>query len=163
MEISHEDTWELFLDDFFEVFSTSGLLKRKIFLCGSYISENFAKLKEVKKEINKIEENLAFFELDFSRFHNENLIYKFDLLARITNELLFIIEHDRGGHMIELGIVLAIKEYLQKTKVFVLKDTPITQMLTKGGLLSPFFELNSTLFYFENVKDLKTQIKENYK
>lgn len=162
MEISHDETWESFLDEFFEVFSTSGLLKRKIFICGSYIAENFAKLKRVKKEINKNEEYLAFFELDFNRFHNENLVYKFDLLARIAEEMLFIIEHDRGGHMIELGIDLAVKEYLQKTMVFVLKDAPITQMLTKGGLLSPFFKLDISLFYFEGIIDLKKQIRGNY-
>ncbi len=162
MEISHEDTWESFLDEFFEVFSTSGLLKRKIFICGSYIAENFTKLKRVKKEINGNEDYLAFFELDFSRFHNENLVYKFDLLARIAEEILFIVEHDKGGHMIELGIVLAVKEYLQKTMVFVVKDAPITQMLTKGGLLSPFFKLDISLFYFEGIKGLKKQIRGNY-
>jgi hypothetical protein len=163
MDIIHEDTWELFLDEFFEVFSTSGFFKRKIFICGSYISENFINLQEVRDEINKNKRYLAFFELDFSRFHNENLVYKFDLLARIADELLFVVEHDRGGHMIELGIVLAVTEYLQKTIIFVLENAPITQMLTKGGLLSPFFELNESLIYFKDINDLKKHIGEKYK
>ncbi|TFF97708.1 MAG: hypothetical protein EU541_07835, partial [Promethearchaeota archaeon] len=153
MEISHEDTWDSFLDEFFEIFSPSHLLKKKILILGSYITENFIKLQRVRDEINKDERHLAFFELTFSRFHNQNLVFKFDLLARISDELLFIVEHDKGGHMIELGIVLAVNEYLQKTKMFVLKNAPITQMLTKGSLLTPFFKTKSSLFYFESIDD----------
>ena len=67
-----------------------------------------------------------------------------------------IIEHDKGGHMIEMGIILSFKEYHEKTKVFVLKDVEITEVLKRGGLLTPFFKENVSLFYFDGVEQLKS-------
>ncbi|MBD3197746.1 MAG: hypothetical protein GF317_22025 [Candidatus Lokiarchaeota archaeon] len=163
MDIYHdEDTWETFLDEFYEVFSISDLMKRKIFICGSYLEENFNTLKEIRKEINKSESYLGFFELSFKKTHNENFIFKFDLLARISDEILMIIEHDKGGHMIELGIIISVKDYLEKTMVFVLKNAPMTQMLIRGSLLTPFFMENENLFYFESGTELKTIISMLY-
>ena len=108
------------------------------------------------------ENNLGFFEKEFSRTHLENLILKFDLVAKFSDEIIMIIEHDKGGHMIEMGIILSFKEYYEKTKVFVLKDVEITEVLKKGGLLTPFFKENVNLFYFEDVKQLKIYIDEIY-
>ncbi|MFX1392450.1 MAG: hypothetical protein ACFFAH_02645 [Promethearchaeota archaeon] len=158
MQITHEDTWEQFLDEFFEIFSISGMFKYKILICGSYIEENFAKLKEIRDLINNIENHLGFFEISFKRTHNENLIYKFDLVAKFADEILMIIEHDKGGPMIEMGIIISIEEFLNKTKVFVLENAPITHMLIKGGLLTPFFIKDKNLFYFQDINELKSKI-----
>jgi len=163
MEITHKDTWEQFLDEFFEIFSVSGLFKYKILICGSYIEENFAKLKEIRDLINNIENHLGFFEISFKRTHNENLIYKFDLVAKFADEIFMVIEHDKGGPMIEMGIIISIEEFLNKTKVFVLKNAPITQMLVKGGLLTPFFIKDKNLFYFQNINELKSKLSELFK
>jgi hypothetical protein len=73
-----------------------------------------------------------------------------------------IIEHDMGGHMIEMGIILSFKEHLEKTKVFVLKDVEITEVLKRGGLLTPFFKEGKSLFYFEDFNELKSYLKELY-
>ena len=73
-----------------------------------------------------------------------------------------IIEHDKGGHMIEMGIILSFREYYEKTKVFVLKDIDITEVLKRGGLLTPFFKENVSLFYFEDLEQLKSYIDEIY-
>jgi len=64
--------------------------------------------------------------------------------------------------MIEMGIILSFKEYYEKTKVFVLKDVEITEVLKKGGLLTPFFKENDNLFYFEDVEQLKRYIDDIY-
>jgi hypothetical protein len=69
-----------------------------------------------------------------------------------------VIEHDKGGHMIEMGIILSFREFTEKTKVFVLKDVEITEVLKRGGLLTPFFKEGKSLFYFENIDDLKSYI-----
>lgn len=156
--IRDEDTWENFLEEFIEVFSIFDLMKRKIFICGSYLEENYSNLKEVKKIINSTENLLGFLELNFRKTHDENFIFKFDLLARISDEILLVIEHDRGGHMIELGIIISIKDFLNKTIIFVLKNTPMTLMLTRGCLLSPFFMENKNLFFFETVEDIREVI-----
>jgi len=163
MEISHDDdTWEIFLDEFIEVFSISEIEKHKIFICGSYIEKNLATLKMIRNEINKSEKYLGFFERNFKKTHNENFIFKFDLLARSTDEILMVIEHDRGGHMIELGIILTVKDFLHKTSVAVLKNTPMTLMLSRGCLLRPFFMEDENLFYFENQSDLEEIISNLY-
>lgn len=163
MEIPREDdTWEIFLDEFIEVFSISDIKKHKIFICGSYLEENLKTLKLIRDQINKSEKYLGFFELSFKKTHNENFIFKFDLLARITDEILMVIEHDRGGHMIELGIIIAIKDFLNKTSVAVLKNTPMTLMLSRGSLLTPFFMKDENLFYFESLSDLENLIATLY-
>jgi len=64
--------------------------------------------------------------------------------------------------MIEMGIILSFKEYYEKTKVFVQKDVEITDVLNRGGLLTPFFKEDVTLFYFEDVEQLKRYIDELY-
>ena len=162
MQVSHYSAWDEFLDEFISVFSIFDLLKNKIFICGSYSDGTFANLQEVQKIINSNENNLGFFEKEFRRTHLENLILKFDLIAKFSDEIIMIIEHDKGGHMIEMGIILSFKEYYEKTKVFVLKDIDITEVLKRGGLLTPFFKENESLFYFEDLDTLKMYIDEIY-
>ena len=162
MEISHHSAWEEFLDEFVSVFSVFDLNKNKILICGSYNDDTFANLQEVQKIINANERNLGFFEKEFRRTHLENLILKFDLIAKFSDEIIMIIEHDKGGHMIEMGIILSFKEFNEKTKVFVLKDVEITEVLKRGGLLTPFFKENTNLFYFEDAEQLNRYVDEIY-
>ena len=162
MQVSHRSAWDEFLDEFISIFSIYDLNKNKIFICGSYNKDTFGNLQEVQKIVNAIEVNLGFFEKEFRRTHLENLIYKFDLIAKFSDEILMVIEHDKGGHMIEMGIILSFKEYYEKTKVFVLKNVEITEVLKSGGLLTPFFKENISLFYFKDVEQLKTLINEIY-
>ena len=162
MQISHDSAWDDFLDEFINIFSVYDLQKNKIFICGSYSDDTFITLQEIQKIVNSIENNLGFFEKEFHRTHLENLILKFDLIAKFSNEIIMVIEHDKGGHMIEMGIILSFEEFFNKTKVFVLKDTDITEVLKRGGLLTPFFKEEITLFYFENIETLRSYIKELY-
>jgi len=162
MEITHHSAWDEFLDEFISVFSVFDLLKNKVFICGSYNDDTFANLQIVQRIINANENNLGFIEKEFRRTHLENLILKFDLIAKFSDEIIMIIEHDKGGHMIEMGIILSFKDYYKKTKVFVLKDVEITEVLKKGGLLTPFFKENVNLFYFEDIEQLKRYIDEIY-
>ena len=162
MEVSHHSAWDEFLDEFISVFSVFDLLKRKIFICGSYNDDTFPNLQEVQKIIKENPNNLGFFEKEFRRTHLENLILKFDLIAKFSDEIIMVIEHDKGGHMIEMGIILSFKEYYKKTKVFVLKDIDITEVLNRGGWLTPLFKENTSLFYFEGVEQLKSYIDEIY-
>ncbi len=158
LEVSHNDTWEQFLDEFLDIFSGTGFLKHKIFICGSYIEENYANLKSLRDIINSNEKLLGFFENQFKKTYYENLVYKFDLVAKFSDEIFMVIEHDKGGHMVEMGIIIAIPEFLKKTKVFVLENAPITYMLISGGLLSPFFRKDENLFYFKNNNELKASV-----
>ena len=162
MEISHHSAWDEFLDEFISVFSIFDLLKNRIFICGSYSDDTFANLQEVQNIINENENNLGFFEKKFRRTHLENLILKFDLIAKFSDEIIMIIEHDKGGHMIEMGIILSVYVHNKKAKVFVLKDIDITEVLKRGGLLTPFFKENVSLFYFEDLEQLKRFIDEIY-
>jgi hypothetical protein len=162
MEISHDSAWDEFLDEFINIFSVYDIRKNKIFICGSYSDETFLTLQEVQNVVNNNENNLGFFEKEFRRTHLENLILKFDLIAKFSNEVLMVIEHDKGGHMIEMGIILSFKDFFEKTKVFVLKDAEITEVLKRGGLLTPFFKEGKSLFYFEDVESLKSSIKKLY-
>ena len=162
MQVSHDSEWDDFLDEFTNIFSVYDLRKNKIFICGSYNEEAFTSLQEVQKIVNNIDTNLGFFEKEFRRTHLENLILKFDLIAKFSNEIIMIIEHDKGGHMIEMGIILSFKEFLEKTKVFVLKDAEITEVLKRGGLLTPFFKEEESLFYFENINKLRSYVKKLY-
>jgi hypothetical protein len=162
MQISHDNTWDDFLDEFVSIFSVYDLNKNKIFICGSYSEDTIITLQEVQKIANNVENNLAFFEKEFRRTHLENLILKFDLIAKFSNEIIMIIEHDKGGHMIEMGIILSFKEFYKKAKVFVLKDAEITEVLKRGGLLTPFFQEYKSLFYFEDINTLRLFIKELY-
>lgn len=162
MEVSHHSAWDEFLDEFISVFSVFDLLKNKIFICGSYNEDTFVNLQDVQRIVNENENNLGFFEKEFRRTHLENLILKFDLIAKFSDEIIMVIEHDRGGHMIEMGIILSFREYYKKTKVFVRKDVEITEVLNRGGLLTPFFKEDFSLFYFENTDQLKAQINEIY-
>lgn len=162
MEVSHDSAWDEFLDEFINIFSVYDLIKNKVFICGSYSDETFANLQEVQMIVNNIENNLGFFEKEFRRTHLENLILKFDLIAKFSNEIIMIIEHDKGGHMIEMGIILSFKEFMDKTKVFVLRDIDITEVLKRGGLLTPFFKEGESLFYFDDIDDLKLYVKKLY-
>ncbi|MHA1986332.1 MAG: hypothetical protein ACW98D_06830 [Promethearchaeota archaeon] len=162
MQISHDSAWDEFLDEFISIFSVYDLNKNKIFICGSYSEDTFANLQEVQKIVNKIETNLGFFEKEFRRTHLENLVLKFDLIAKFSDEIIMVIEHDKGGHMIEMGIILSFKEYTDKTKVFVLKDIDLTAVLKRGGLLSPFFVEGKSLFYFEGVDTLRSYVRKLY-
>jgi len=162
MKHSHEETWEEFLDEFIDVFSIYDLLKYKIFICGSYSEANFPSLIRIKDLLNNREKILAFFENQFRRTHNENLILKFDLIAKFSDEIIMVLEHDKGGQMIEMGIIVAFPEFYNKTKVFVLKNVKMTHMLKKGGLLKPFFKLEDDLFYYEDREELQSIIKKIY-
>ena len=162
MQISHKSAWDDFLDEFINIFSVYDLKKNKIFICGSYSEGTFITLQEVQKIVNTIENNLGFFEKEFRRTHLENLILKFDFIAKFSNEIIMVIEHDKGGQMIEMGIILSFEEFLNKTKVFVLKDADITEVLKRGGLLTPFFKEEETLFYFEDIEILRNYIRELY-
>ncbi|MFX1501761.1 MAG: hypothetical protein ACFFDH_12425 [Promethearchaeota archaeon] len=162
MEVSHKKAWDDFLEEFTSIFSVYDLNKNKIFICGSYSDETFPTLQETQKIVNAIENNLGFFEKEFRRTHIQNLILKFDLIAKFSNEIIMVIEHDKGGHMIEMGIILSFKEFFKKTKVFVLKDVEITEVLKRGGLLTPFFNEEESLFYFENIEELKFNLKKLY-
>lgn len=162
MQVIHEHAWEDFLEEFTNIFSVYDLTKNKIFICGSYDEETFATLQEIQKIVNGIENNLGFFEKEFRRTHLENLILKFDLIAKFSNEIIMVIEHDKGGHMIEMGIILSFKEFSEKTKVFVLRDAEITDVLKRGGLLTPFFKEEESLFYFENIEILRSNVKRLY-
>ena len=162
MQVSHDSAWDEFLDEFVNIFSVYDLTKNKIFICGSYDEETFVNLQEVQKIVNRIENNLGFFEKEFRRTHLENLILKFDLIAKFSDEIIMVIEHDKGGHMIEMGIILSFKEFSDKTKVFVLKDVEITAVLKRGGLLTPFFREGKNLFYFDGIDSLKSYVKELY-
>lgn len=162
MEVSHDSKWDEFLDEFINIFSVYDVTKNKIFICGSYNEDTFANLQEVQKIVNRIENNLGFFEKEFRRTHLENLILKFDLIAKFSDEIIMIIEHDKGGHMIEMGIILSFKEFSDKTKVFVLKDVEITEVLKRGGLLTPFFREGESLFYFDGIDTLRSFMRELY-
>ena len=162
MQISHKSAWDEFLDEFINIFSVYDLNKNKIFICGSYSEETFTNLQEVQKIINSIENNIGFFEKEFRRTHLENLILKFDLIAKFSNEIIMVIEHDKGGHMIEMGIIISFREFCDKTRVFVLKNIEITEVLNRGGLLTPFFKEDKNLFYFADIKSLKSYIQRLY-
>ena len=162
MEISHKSAWDEFLDEFISVFSIFDLIRNKVFICGSYNDDTLANLQEVQKIINQNENNMAFLEKEFRRTHLENLILKFDLIAKFSDEIVMIIEHDQGGHMIEMGIILSFREYYKKTKVFVRKGVEITEVLNRGGLLTPFFKEGTSLFYFDDTIQLKKYIDELY-
>ncbi len=162
MDVFHHSAWDEFLDEFISIFSIYDLIKNKVFICGSYSENTFANLQEVQKIINENPNNLGFFEKEFRRTHLENLILKFDLIAKFSDEIIMVIEHDKGGHMIEMGLILAFKEYYKKTKVFVLKNVDITEVLKRGGLLTPFFIEEETLYYFEDLEQLKRYIEEIY-
>ncbi|MHA2051513.1 MAG: hypothetical protein ACW986_18010 [Promethearchaeota archaeon] len=162
MQVSHDSAWDEFLDEFTSIFSVYDLNKNKVFICGSYNEDTFANLREVQKIVNTIENNLGFFENEFRRTHLENLILKFDLIAKFSNEIIMVIEHDKGGHMIEMGIILSFKEFFEKTRVFVKKDVEITEVLKRGGLLTPFFKEGENLFYFEDINALKYYVKKLY-
>ncbi|MHA2399315.1 MAG: hypothetical protein ACXADU_10570 [Promethearchaeota archaeon] len=162
MQVSHDSAWDEFLDEFTNIFSVYDLTKKKVFICGSYNEDTFANLQEVQKIVNTIENNLGFFEKEFRRTHLENLILKFDLIAKFSNEIIMVIEHDKGGHMIEMGIILSFNEFFEKTKVFVLKDVEITEVLKRGGLLTPFFKEGENLFYFEDINALKYYVRRLY-
>ena len=162
MEVSHDSKWDEFLDEFINIFSVYDVTKNKIFICGSYNEDTFANLQEVQKIVNRIKNNLGFFEKEFRRTHLENLILKFDLIAKFSDEIIMVIEHDKGGHMIEMGIILSFKEFFDKTKVFVLKDVEITEVLKRGGLLTPFFREGESLFYFDGIDTLRSFVKELY-
>ncbi len=162
MQFSHDNAWDDFLDEFTNIFSVYDLKKNKIFICGSYNEEAFTTLQEVQKIVNSVKNNLGFFEKEFRRTHLENLIFKFDLIAKFSNEIIMIIEHDKGGHMIEMGIILSFRELSKKTKVFVLRDAEITEVLKRGGLLKPFFKEEESLFYFKNIDTLKSYLRKLY-
>jgi hypothetical protein len=162
MQVSHDNAWDDFLEEFTNIFSVYDLIKNKVFICGSYSEETFPTLQNVQNIVNSIQNNLGFLEKEFRRTHLENLILKFDLIAKFSNEIIMIIEHDKGGHMIEMGIILSFQEYLKKTKVFVLKNAEITEVLKRGGLLTPFFKEEKSLFYFENIEELRSYLKELY-
>jgi len=162
MQVSHDSAWDEFLDEFTSIFSVFDLNKNKIFICGSYDENTYANLQEIQKIINQVETNLGVFEKGFRRIHLENLILKFDLIAKFSDEIIMVIEHDKGGHMIEMGIILSFKEFSEKTKVFVLKDVEITEVLKRGGLLTPFFREGQSLFYFDGIDTLRSYIEEIY-
>jgi hypothetical protein len=162
MEVSHQNAWDQFLDEFTNVFSVYDLNKHKVFICGSYNEKNFLILQKVQDLVSKNPKMLAFFEKEFRRTHVENLVLKFDLIAKFSDEIIVIIEHDKGGHMIEMGIILSYQDFLKKSTVFVLKSADITHVLKKGGLLTPFFEENINLFYFETSEELFNKIKKLY-
>ena len=162
MEHSHRETWEEFLEEFIDVFSIYDLLKYKVFICGSYNKKNFPVLVEIKEILNNRKDTLGFFEKEFRRTHNENLVLKFDLIAKFSDEIIMVLEHDKGGQMIEMGVIISFPEFYNKTRVFVLKDTDMTHMLKKGGLLKPFFVLGEDLYYYNNREELKSLIQTLY-
>lgn len=149
-----KEEWERFIDDFIEKFSSIGAIEYKIFICGSYSEECFTCLKEIKDDIieETFRQHLTFFESDFQNTYSENLILKLDILAAYSDEIIMVIEKDIGKYMIGIGFILAKQEYQNKTSLFILKDSPIIQILT------PFFQENRNLIYFSDINDMITKI-----
>jgi hypothetical protein len=153
--------WNQFLDEFLDAFPLENLLKRRVFICGSYKPEAFQRLQLAKEEINREENYFAFLMADFKRFLDKNYIEKFSFLASFSNTIIMIIEHEEG-FLIEFGIIIANKHFYDKTTIFVLKKAQdrLTPMLTKGGFKPPFYTENKNLFYFNTTSDLLMKIRK---
>lgn len=152
-----EDKWERITDDFYENFRNIGVINYKIFMCGSYGDDYLSILEELKNIIRResFEFHFAFLESDFKETYKDNFILKLDFLADYSNEIFIVIEQNIGEYMMGIGSILANEEYRKKTTIYILKDSPIANLLT------PIFKENDKLFYFNDTADLKSNILEH--
>lgn len=145
--------WREVVSNLKDFFGPSNVEKKKIFILGSYRPECLSRLEKLKIEINKKSEFFAFLMSDVKHFIS-NYIEMFSVLAILSDVIFIVIEHDIGGHMIELGIIISKRGFYDKTYLFVKKGAKVTTMLTEGAFKEPFFIKGKNMFYISSDDEL---------
>ena len=117
--------WRRFLGALTRVLSPEVLAKKRVFILGSYRPDYRERLELIRDCINRMEDWFAFLMSDIKgleKDEEEDLIAKFFFLGRWADVILLVLEHDVGGHVLELGMVSVLGRYREKTYELVRRD-----------------------------------------
>jgi hypothetical protein len=90
--------------------------ERAYFVLGSYGQPEIRRLQLVKDRLNRRSDAYAFLMVDI-RSEWTNTYLKFRLLADYTDFIVGVVEHSRGGFLVEQGYFTALESYFVKTHV----------------------------------------------
>jgi hypothetical protein len=90
--------------------------ERAYFILGSYGRPEIRRLQLVKDRLNRRPDAYAFLMIDV-RSEWTNTYLKFRLLADYTDFIVGVVEHSRGGFLVEQGYFTALESYFTKTRV----------------------------------------------
>lgn len=92
-----------------------GIYDKQVFIIGSYDDDEKARLMGLRHAINTVE------NADYRAFLMEDLpsglhpIVSFQLIADYSDHIVGVCEHDRGGFQLELGVIIALTRYFDRS------------------------------------------------
>lgn len=151
---------------FAEVTGEMPLVNKLTFLLGSYSEEKIDlwnispkdELNALKHSLNNLKGVSCYLLEDFQGFLDKDLINKFYIISKISDIILTVIECNNKvfivgiGHILELGIIVARREFAEKTFILVRHGTKLTSMLSEGVFKTHY--MGRKTFFFKNINEL---------
>lgn len=135
----------------------------QVFILGSYETREKERLMFLRDQINAQSGGRAYLMDEFS--DNLHPIVQFRIIADFSDVIVGICEHDQGGFQVELGILLAVAGYLDRTHLLkrTYRDeedehTAFNWMLDSG--VFDLFEFEGGLREWETRHQLEDEIED---
>ena len=140
----------------------------RFFVLGSFAEEDVDRVNELKSYINTgtPEDTIAYRMDDFLQDDDLILhpILKFKLIADDSHHILAVCEHDKGGQLIEHGLLIESRSYIEKTHL--LKRTYASDRekeryswMQAFGVFE-IFEFYDRIYEWQSVPDYQHQVEE---
>lgn len=98
---------------------TAADAEHRFFILGSFSDDDVDRLDEFKRHVNEeATDSAVAYRMDDFLDDSDltlNAILKFKLLADDSHYIVHICEHDEGGQMIEQGLLIESRAYIEKT------------------------------------------------
>lgn len=120
---------------------------RSYFVLGSYGRPELRRLQLVKDRLNRRPDAYAFLMVDV-RTEWANTYLTFRLLADYADAIVGVVEHDRGGFLVEQGYFTTLREYFEKTHVLrrEYEDIMPADVDTDVDLDAPYSGMQTSIF-----------------
>ena len=140
----------------------------RFFILGSFAEEDVDRVNELKSYINTetLEATIAYRMDDFLQDDDLILhpILKFKLIADDSHHILAVCEHDKGGQLIEHGLLIESRSYIEKTHL--LKRTYASDRekqryswMQAFGVFE-IFEFYDRIYEWQSIPDYQHQVEE---
>jgi hypothetical protein len=140
----------------------------RFFILGSFAEDDVDRVDELKAYVNEETDNnsVAYRMDDFLKDDDIILhpILKFKLIADDSHHILGVCEHSKGGQLIEHGLLIESRSYIEKTHILKrayptdLEKERYSWMQTFG--VFEIFEYYDQLYEWKTVPDYQQQVED---
>ena len=146
---------------------SAGGVKHRFFVLGSFAEGDADRVDELKSYINEeISENALAYRMDDFLSEEDIVLHpilKFKLIADDSHHLLMVCEHDKGGQLIEQGLLIECRSYIDKAHLLK-RSYSIEEEKERYSWMQSFgvfeiFEFYDRIHEWESVSDYQRQIE----